>query len=136
MELRTGVPPHAGSSVSVDMGRAMSPEMFFDYLAVRLDSEKAVGHDLTLNWTFEDQNKDFNLTLRNGVLTHRAGLNAQADAGVSMSKATLEQISLKQLDFPTAIQKGLIKLQGNGKKIAELMGSLDTFTPQFNIVTP
>ena len=136
MELRNGVPPHAGTSVSVDMVRAMSPQMFFDFLAVRLDSEKAAGHDLTLNWTFEDLNQDFNLTLRNGVLTHRAGLNAQADAGVTMSKATLEQISLKQLDIPTAIQKGLIKLQGNGKKLGELMTSLDTFAPQFNIVTP
>ncbi|VVP40923.1 MULTISPECIES: alkyl/aryl-sulfatase [Pseudomonas] len=136
MELRNGVPPHAGTSVSVDMVRAMSPQMFFDFLAVRLDSEKAVGHDLTLNWTFEDLGKDFNLTLRNGVLTHRAGLNAQADASVTMSKATLEQISLKQLDIPTAIQKGLIKLQGNGKKLGELMSSLDTFAPQFNIVTP
>ncbi|MBV7574470.1 MBL fold metallo-hydrolase [Pseudomonas sp. PDM32] len=136
MELRNGVPPHAGTSVSVDMVRAMSPQMFFDFLAVRLDSEKAAGHDLTLNWTFEDLNKDFNLTLRNGVLTHRTGLNAQADAGVTMSKATLEQISLKQLDIPTAIQKGLIKLQGNGKKLGELMSSLDTFAPQFNIVTP
>ncbi|AFY20421.1 alkyl sulfatase dimerization domain-containing protein [Pseudomonas sp. UW4] len=136
MELRNGVPPHAGTSVSVDMVRAMSPQMFFDFLAVRLDSEKAAGHDLTLNWTFEDLNKDFNLTLRNGVLTHRAGLNAQADASVTMSKATLEQISLKQLDIPTAIQKGLIKLQGNGKKLGELMTSLDTFAPQFNIVTP
>ncbi|MBV7570484.1 alkyl/aryl-sulfatase [Pseudomonas sp. PDM27] len=136
MELRNGVPPHAGTSVSVDMVRAMSPQMFFDFLAVRLDSEKAVGHDLTLNWTFEDLNMDFNLTLRNGVLTHRAGLNAQADASVTMSKATLEQISLKQLDIPTAIQKGLIKLQGNGKKLGELMTSLDTFAPQFNIVTP
>jgi alkyl sulfatase BDS1-like metallo-beta-lactamase superfamily hydrolase len=136
MELRNGVPAHAGSSVSGDMVRAMSPDMFFDFLSIRLDSDKAVGHDMTLNWTFEDQNKDFTLTLRNGVLTHRAGLNPQADAGVSMSKATLEQISLKQLDFPTAIQKGLIKLQGNGKKIAQLMGSLDSFSPQFNIVTP
>ncbi|MFJ4543097.1 alkyl/aryl-sulfatase [Pseudomonas sp. NPDC088885] len=136
MELRNGVPPHAGTSVSVDMVRAMSPEMFFDYLAVRLDSDKAVNHDLTLNWTFEDLQKDFNLTLRNGVLTHRAGLNAAADASVSLSKDTLEKISLKQLDFPTAMQKGLIKLQGNGKKLGELMGSLDTFGPQFNIVTP
>ncbi|MBS4081296.1 alkyl/aryl-sulfatase [Pseudomonas rustica] len=136
MELRNGVPPHAGTSVSVDMVRAMSPEMFFDYLAVRLDSDKAVNHDLTLNWTFEDLQKDFNLTLRNGVLTHRAGLNPAADASVSLSKDTLEKISLKQLDFPTAMQKGLIKLQGNGKKLGELMGSLDTFGPQFNIVTP
>lgn len=136
MELRNGVPQHAGSSVSVDMVRAMSPDMFFDYLAIRLDSDKAVGHDLTLNWTFEDQQKDFNLTLRNGVLTHRAGLNPAADAGVSMSKDTLAQISLKQLDFPTAIQKGLIKLQGNGKKLGELLSSVDSFSPQFNIVTP
>jgi alkyl sulfatase BDS1-like metallo-beta-lactamase superfamily hydrolase len=136
MELRNGVPTHAGSSVSADMVRAMSPEMFFDFLAIRLDSDKAVGHDMTLNWTFEEPNKDFTLTLRNGVLTHRAGLDPQADAAVSMSKATLEQISLKQLDFPTAIQKGLVKLQGNGKKLGELMSSLDTFAPQFNIVTP
>jgi alkyl sulfatase BDS1-like metallo-beta-lactamase superfamily hydrolase len=136
MELRNGVPQHAGSSVSVDMMRAMTPDMFFDFLAIRLDSEKAAGHDLTLNWTFEDQHQDFNLTLRNGVLTHRSGLNPAADASVSLSKATLEQISLKQLDFPTAMQKGLVKIQGNGKKLGELMGSLDSFSPQFNIVTP
>jgi alkyl sulfatase BDS1-like metallo-beta-lactamase superfamily hydrolase len=129
MELRNGVPQHAGSTVSVDMVRAMTPDMFFDFLAIRLDSDKAAGHDLTLNWTFEDQHQDFNLTLRNGVLTHRSGLNPAADASVSLSKATLEQISLKQLDFPTAMQQGLIKLQGDGKKLAQLMGSLDSFSP-------
>jgi alkyl sulfatase BDS1-like metallo-beta-lactamase superfamily hydrolase len=118
------------------MVRALTPEMFFDFLAIRLNSEKAVGHDLTLNWTFDDPNQAYNLTLRNGVLTHRSGSNPQADASVSMNKATLEQIALKQLDFPTAIQKGLVKLQGDGKKLGQLLGSLDTFSPQFNVVTP
>lgn len=136
MELRDGVPPQTANTVSVDMVRAMSPEMFFDYLAVRLDSDKAVAHDLTLNWTFDDVQRDFTLTLRNGVLTHRAGLNPAADASVSLSRDTLEKISLKQLDFPTAMQNGLVKLQGNGQKFGLLMGSLDTFGPQFNIVTP
>ncbi|MBV4546490.1 alkyl/aryl-sulfatase [Pseudomonas triticicola] len=136
MELRNGVPPQSANTVSVDMVRAMSPEMFFDYLAVRLDSDKAVAHDLTLNWTFDDVQRDFTLTLRNGVLTHRAGLNPAADASVSLNRDTLEKISLKQLDFPTAMQKGLVKLQGNGQKFGLLMGSLDTFGPQFNIVTP
>ena len=136
MELRNGVPPQSANTVSVDMVRAMSPEMFFDYLAVRLDSDKAVAHDLTLNWTFDDVQRDFTLTLRNGVLTHRAGLNPAADASVSLSRDTLEKISLKQLDFPTAMQKGLVKLQGNAQKFGLLMGSLDTFGPQFNIVTP
>ncbi|MNF42611.1 Metallo-beta-lactamase superfamily protein [compost metagenome] len=136
MELRNGVPPIAGSSVSADMVRALTPDMFFDFLAIRLNSEKAVGHDLTLNWTFDDPNQAYNLTLRNGVLTHRSGSNPQADASISMNKATLEQIALKQLDFPTAIQKGLVKLQGDGKKLGQLLGSLDTFSPQFNVVTP
>ncbi|WP_095143355.1 alkyl/aryl-sulfatase [Pseudomonas sp. Irchel s3b6] len=136
MELRNGVPPIAGSSVSADMVRALTPDMFFDFLAIRLNSEKAVGHDLTLNWTFDDPNQAYNLTLRNGVLTHRSGSNPQADASISMNKATLEQIALKQLDFPTAIQKGLVKLKGDGKKLGQLLGSLDTFSPQFNVVTP
>ncbi|MFK8332313.1 alkyl/aryl-sulfatase [Pseudomonas sp. BJa5] len=136
MELRNGVPDSPGSSVSVDMVRALTPQMFFDYLAVRVDVDKAVGHDMNLNWRFSEPDKAFNLTLRNGVLTHREGLNPKADAGLTMSKATLEQISLKQLDFPTAMQKGLIKVEGNGKKFAELLATLDTFSPQFNIVTP
>jgi len=136
MELRNGVPPIAGSSVSADMVRALTPDMFFDFLAIRLNSEKAVGHDLTLNWTFDDPDQAYNLTLRNGVLTHRGGSNPQADVSISMNKATLEQIALKQLDFPTAIQKGQIKVQGDSKKLGQLLGSLDTFSPQFNVVTP
>ncbi|QGW77050.1 MBL fold metallo-hydrolase [Pseudomonas alkylphenolica] len=136
MELRNGVPSQVGSSVSVDMVRALPPQMFFDFMAVRVDVDKAIGHDLNLNWHFTDPDQTFNLTLRNGVLTHREGLNPKADASLSMSKATLEQVSLKQLDFPTAMQKGLIKVEGNGKKIAELLATLDTFSPQFNIVTP
>ncbi|MND88965.1 hypothetical protein D3C80_810060 [compost metagenome] len=136
MELHNGVPEKAGSSASADMIRAMTPDMFFDYLAFHLDSDKAVGHDLTLNRTFTDQNQAHNLTLRIGVLTHRTGSNPQADAGVSMAKSTLDQISLKPLDFPTAIQKGLVKLEGNGQKLGELLGAMDSFSPQFNIVTP
>ena len=136
MELRDGPPSQAGSSVSVDMVRALTADMFFDYMAVRVDVDKAVGHDLNLNWSFTEPDRAYNLTLRNGVLTHRAGLNPKADASLSMNKATLEQISLKQLDFPTAMQNGLIKVEGNGKKIAELLATLDSFSPQFNIVTP
>ena len=134
---RSFVAAATGSGGNVDdMVRALTPTLFFDYLGVRVDALKAADNDLTINWRFTDLGEDYALTVRNGVLTHRAGLNAQADAGVTMSKATLEQISLKQLDIPTAIQKGLIKLQGNGKKLGELMTSLDTFAPQFNIVTP
>lgn len=136
-ELRNGVPVYQSSSASSDMVKAMSPALFFDYLAIRLDSEKAQGHDMTLNWQFEDIDKPFALTLRNGVLTSREdSTNTQADVSVKMNKATLDKISQRQLDFPTAIKQGDIKLEGDGKKLGELLGMLDAFSPQFNIVTP
>jgi len=137
MELRKGVPQYQGGTASADMIRAMSPSMFFDYLAVRLDSDKAQGHDMRINWVFSDLEKPFALTLRNGVLTHRRDArHDDAALTVTMSKATLDRISQRQLDFPTAIKQGDITLQGDGQKLGELLGMLDTFSPWFNIVTP
>jgi len=34
--------------------RAMSLDLFFDYLGVRLNGEKAEGRRLVLNWVFSD----------------------------------------------------------------------------------
>ncbi|MGE8065265.1 alkyl/aryl-sulfatase [Pseudomonas sp. NPDC089569] len=137
MELRQGTPKYETGAPKADLARAMTPDMFFDYLAIRLDSDRAQGHDMNLNWVFEDLGQSFSLTLRNGVLTHRIGqLAPQADLTVKMDKATLDKISLRQLDFPNAAKQGLVKLDGNAKKLGELLGMLDSFDSQFNIVTP
>ncbi|MFS2126370.1 alkyl/aryl-sulfatase [Pseudomonas sp. Pseusp97] len=137
MELRNGVPEAGTGSVRNDLVKAMSPGMFFDYLAVRLDSEKAEGHDMVMNWVFDDLQENYALTLRNGVLTHRnRQLAAKADLTVKLSKATLDRISLRQLDFPTAIKQGDIKLEGEGARLGQFLGMIDSFAPQFNVVTP
>ena len=137
MELRNGVPSNGTGSVRTDLIKAMSPTLFFDYLAVRLDSDKAEGHDMVMNWVFDDLKENYALTLRNGVLTHRNNqLAPKADVTVKLSKATLDRISLRQLDFPTAIKQGDIKLDGEGARLGQLLGMMDSFTPQFNVVTP
>jgi alkyl sulfatase BDS1-like metallo-beta-lactamase superfamily hydrolase len=137
MELRHGVPEYDAGATKTDVVRAMDPDLFFDYLAVRLDSDKAQGHDMVMNWVFADLGQRYTLTLRNGVLTHRNDqLAAQADLTVTLDKATLDQISLRKLDFPTAVKQGAIKLDGDGKKLGEFLGMIDSFKPQFNIVTP
>lgn len=136
MELRNGVPAGGTKSNTADLVKAMTPKMFFDFLAVRLDSDKAQGHDMLLNWEFGDLGQAYALTLRNGVLTHREGSNAGADVTVKLDKSTLDKISLRQFDFPTALKEGAIKLEGNGKKLGEFLSLLDSFDPQFNVVTP
>ena len=81
--------------------------------------------------------KDYAVTLRNGVLTHRDNeKNASPTVTITLAKATLDQISLRKLDFPTAIKQGDIKLDGDGKALGVFLGMIDTPAPQFNIVTP
>jgi len=135
-ELRQGVPVPSGR-VTVDLAKAATPAMFFDFMAIRLDADKAQGHDMTLNWRFDDLDQSFALTLRNGVLTQREGMqHAKADATVRMSKAVLDRISLRQLDFATALKQGDIRVEGQAGKLPELLGLLVAFSPAFNIVTP
>ncbi|MFC5695935.1 alkyl/aryl-sulfatase [Pseudomonas sp. GCM10022186] len=135
-ELRKGAPAQGARAIA-DLVRAATPAMFMDVLAVRLDSDKAVGHDMTLNWNFDDLGQRFALTLSNGVLTYRENMShAKPDASVTISKATLDLISLGQLDFPTALKQGDIKLEGDAERFKSLLGMLTRFQPTFNIVTP
>ncbi|WP_349736015.1 alkyl/aryl-sulfatase [Pseudomonas jessenii] len=135
-ELRQ-IKPQQGARATADLIRAATPTMFMDLLAVRMDSDKAQGHDMTLNWNFDDLDQHFALTLRNGVLTYRErASHAKADASVTMSKAVLDQISLRQLDFPTALKQGDIKLEGDAERFKAMLGMLTSFQPTFNVVTP
>lgn len=136
MELRNGAPAQSNRAVA-DLVRAATPAMFLDLLAVRLDSDKAQGHDMTLDWNFDDLQQRFALTLRNGVLTYRENSShAKPDVQVQMSKAVLDRINLRELDFATAIKQGDIKLQGDASRFTALLGMLGSFVPNFNIVTP
>ncbi|MFK8333064.1 alkyl/aryl-sulfatase [Pseudomonas sp. BJa5] len=135
-ELRKVGIPQGGRAIA-DLVRAATPAMFMDVLAVRMDSDKAQGHDMTLNWNFDDLDQHFALTLRNGVLTWREhASHPQADATVTMSKAALDLISLRQLDFPTAIKQGDIRIEGDAQRFKSMLGMLASFQPTFNIVTP
>lgn len=137
MELRNGVPKiPAGSSANADTLKAVSNELFFDFLGVRLDAAKAEGKTMAINWNFTDSNQKFVLTLENSALTHIAGQQPGADATVTLSRATLDAITLKQTSFPAAVLAGKVKIDGDRAKLAELMGMLDTFEPMFPVVEP
>lgn len=135
-ELRQ-IKPQPSVRGTADLIRAATPTMFMDLLAVRMDADKAQGHDMTLNWNFTDLDLPFALTLRNGVLTYREhSSHAKADVTVTMTKAVLDRISLRQLDFPTALKQGDIRLQGDAERFKAMLGMLTSFQPSFNVVTP
>jgi alkyl sulfatase BDS1-like metallo-beta-lactamase superfamily hydrolase len=136
-ELRQGVAEARSRNGAPDMVRAMTPEMFFDYLAVRIDAMKAADQDLLINWHFTDLDEDYALTLRNGVLTHRTNArHAQPDVDVSMTKALLDRIALKETGFLKESTIGGIEIEGGRMKLLKLLGGLDEANPRFNLVTP
>ncbi len=137
MELRNGVPKISiGSSANADTLKAVSNDLFFDFLGVRLDAAKAEGKKLVINWNFTDSNQQFVLTLENSALTHIAGQRPGADATVTLSRATLDAVTLKETSFPAAVLTGKVKIEGDRAKLAELMSMLDTFQPMFPVVEP
>jgi alkyl sulfatase BDS1-like metallo-beta-lactamase superfamily hydrolase len=137
MELRNGVPKiPGGSSANADTLKAVSNDLFFDFLGVRLDAAKAEGKTMVINWNFTDSNQQFALTLENSALTHIAGQEPRADATVTLSRATLDAVTLKATSFPAAVLAGQVKIEGNRAKLAELMSMLDTFEPMFPVVEP
>jgi len=137
-ELRNGVVKAATpNTASPDTVRAMTPEMFFDYMAVHINGEKAANAHVTLNVDFGDQGGKYKLELENGVLNHTANSQAdKADATITLSRDTLDRIVLKQETMQQAKDKGDVKITGDANKLTELLSYMDKFEFWFNIVTP
>jgi len=135
-ELRNGVPKAGGANTaSADTLAAMSPELLFDFLSVRLNGPKAAASPLTFNVKFTDLGKSYGLEVENGVLNYGPPLQAP-QASVTLAKSTLDQIQLGQTSFDAAIARGDAKIEGDQTVLSRFTGLLDTFPFWFNIVTP
>ena len=137
-ELRNGVTKTlGGATASPDVLTAMSIPLSFDYLGVRLNGSKADGKTIVLNWDFTDVREQYALTLRNSALTYRTNWqDPQADATITLTRAVWDALTLGQTTLDQALASGAIQVTGNRQKLTELMGMLDTFKPDFPIVTP
>jgi alkyl sulfatase BDS1-like metallo-beta-lactamase superfamily hydrolase len=138
MELRNGLPQIPGfNTVNADTVKALSNEMFFDFLGVRLNAARAEGKTMVINWNFTDSNQRIALNLDNSALTYVAGKQTPgADATVTLARATLDAVALQRTTFPDAVKAGLVKIDGDPRKLDELMSMLDTFKVMFEVVEP
>lgn len=136
-ELRNGVPTAGGTvTASPDTIRAMSPSMLFDYLAVRINPEKAAGKKMVVNMDFTDIGDKHTLSLENAVLNHTTRYATSPDVTVTLSKQTLDDIQLGQGTLEQKIASGEIKVQGDQQTFSDFVSLLDKFNFWFNIVTP
>ncbi|MEZ0366216.1 alkyl/aryl-sulfatase [Mycobacterium sp. pUA109] len=136
-ELRNGVPTAGGTdTASPDTIKAMPPEMLFDFLGVRLNGPKAAGKHITLNVNFTDLNKQYGLTVENGVLHYAPDPVPNANATITLTKATLDEIQLGHTHLDDAVKANSLTIDGNKDAFNDFIGLLDNFPFWFNIVTP
>jgi alkyl sulfatase BDS1-like metallo-beta-lactamase superfamily hydrolase len=123
--------------VSPDVVRAMTLDLFFDYLAVRLDGERAEGRAVAINWVLPDTGQRYALTLSNCALTYRADRHhPRPDATVTLARPTLDRLVLREVTLEDAMRSGAVRVEGDRAKLADLFALLDDFTLSFPVVEP
>src|SRR5499427_5105819 len=137
-ELRVGLTlPATPFRAAGDIVRGLSLDLFFDVLGVRLKAEEAQGVTAIINWEFPDTGQRCAMTLENSALTCLTDRHAQvADCTVSLDRATLNRLVLRELALPEALAQGAVRIDGNDLKLAQLLDLLDEFSLTFEIIEP
>ena len=92
-ELRSGIPEGATpDSMSADIARAMTTDLFLDFLGILMDSRKADGMSFTINLVTPDNGEQFVIELSNNTLTNIEGYQAEdADLTLTITRLGLAQ---------------------------------------------
>jgi alkyl sulfatase BDS1-like metallo-beta-lactamase superfamily hydrolase len=138
LELRQGLPAAvARAPVSPDLVRGMSLDLFFDYLGVRLNGDKAEGRRSVINWVFSDLDRRYVMNLENCALTCLPDRQSDAaDATVILERSALNRLVLREVSFADAVAQGFVRIDGDEGKVADLFGLLDDFSSMFEVVEP
>jgi alkyl sulfatase BDS1-like metallo-beta-lactamase superfamily hydrolase len=135
-ELRNGIPSGASPKTSgPDMIRAMTTELWLDFLGIRLDSKKAGDLAFKINLVTPDNDEKFVVELSNGTLTNIVGFQADdADLTITINRADLEQTMMGTVTFDEQIKSGKAKLQGKREPYEQLKTMLVQFDLGFEMM--
>jgi len=122
---------------SPDTVKAVPLNLYFDLLAVRLDAEKAMGKDMSINFELTDTGETAALILSNGTLHHRMGTtDDDAKATLKLTRAGLDALNLKSKDLATLRKEGSLEIEGNPLALRTFFGLIEEPEFWFEIVRP
>jgi len=135
-ELRSGIPQGAQiDSTGPDVVRAMSTELFLDFLGIRMDGRKTKGMAFTINLITPDNGEKFIIELRNQTLTNIEGYLAEdPDLTITIDRTDLEAVMMGVRSLRAQIEDGTARAEGNTEIIGQLASTLVVFDPRFEIM--
>jgi alkyl sulfatase BDS1-like metallo-beta-lactamase superfamily hydrolase len=136
LELRSGMPSgDIPKTTGPDMIRAMSTDLWLDFLGIRLDSSKAEGVEFTINFATPDTGDKYVVELSNSTLTNVRGFEAEdADLSIAIDRENLLPVMMGAVTLDEQIAAGKATLEGDRKPYEQLKGMLVHFTPDFEMM--
>jgi alkyl sulfatase BDS1-like metallo-beta-lactamase superfamily hydrolase len=135
-ELRSGIPQgQTGNSASPDVMRAMSTELFLNFLGIRMDSRKAEGMRFTMNLVTPDNGEKFIVELENATLTNIKGFLAdKPDLTLTINRSDLELTMTGVKTLEAQLADGTAKVEGDASILKQLASTMIDFDPRFQIM--
>jgi len=135
-ELRSGIPQGTSpKSTGPDVIRAMTTELFLNFLGIRMDSRKAEGLRFTINLITPDNGEKFVVELENATLTNLPGfLAAKPDLTLTINRSDLEKAMTGQKSIQAMLKDGTAKADGDLSILAKLAAIMVEFDPRFPIL--
>ncbi len=135
-ELRDGIVPGASAKASgPDVIKAMTTELFLDYLGIRVDDEKAVGMAFTINLITPDNDEKFIIEMSNSTLTNLEGYLAETpDLTITIDRKQLELVMMGEVTLAAQVEAGKCTLTGDASVLQKLASTLAHFDPFFEIL--
>jgi alkyl sulfatase BDS1-like metallo-beta-lactamase superfamily hydrolase len=137
-ELRNGVSKDAASTqAGPDMIKAMSSEMLFNLLGIKLDITTAQNKEFKINIIIPDRQEKFDLELKNSHLNNiQAQQFEDPIVTITVNRENLDQMLMKTMTFKQLIANNQIAFDGDAKVFFGLMQMMEEFPFWFNVATP
>ncbi|WP_225914448.1 alkyl sulfatase C-terminal domain-containing protein [Pseudomonas atacamensis] len=127
-----GLPPKFGGP---DVVRAMSTELWLEYLGISLDGSKVADLRFVLNLKTPDNGEQFVVELSNSTLTNIKGQQAKnAYLTITLDRSALEGVMAKKISFDQLVAQGKATFEGDRKPFAQLMAAMTPFSPDFELL--
>lgn len=121
---------------SPDLIRALPLDLFFDFLAVRLNGPEAAKQDREFNFEVTDTGERALLIVSNGTLHHRMGMRSDGAPGFRITSEALIALNARQQTLPELLQQGSASIEGDPTVVIGFFRLLEEPEFWFEIVRP
>jgi alkyl sulfatase BDS1-like metallo-beta-lactamase superfamily hydrolase len=135
-ELRSGIPEgETPDSMTPDIARAMTTDLFLDFLGILMDSRNADDMAFTINLVTPDNGEQFVIELSNNTLTNIEGYQAEdADLTLTITRLGMAQAMIGAKPLLEQIESGDAKAEGDAGVLKQLASTFARFDPRFEVL--